>query len=125
MIRSRAVGSIKLVVLLALALFAGLVALVRALRWRAAAPFLVRTEARVTDVSTTDVGSGRNTRTQHRVVLLFTLPSGEQHAVDSIGPLREWQKNALLPDHMVPIEYDSRDPDRFRIRYDILQARQQ
>lgn len=116
-------GSLKLTIFLAMAAIAGLAALYRMWRWRAATPFLVRTEARVADVSTSDVGSGRSTETVHRVVLLFTLPSGEQHAVDRTGPLSEWQKDALLPDRMVPIEYDSRDPDKFKILLDELRQR--
>jgi hypothetical protein len=116
-------GSIKLVVALAFALVAGVVAVVRMMRWKAAAPFLVRTDARVADVSTADEGSGRSTRTVHRVVLIFTLKNGEQQAVDTTSSLEEWQKDALLPDRMVPIVYDSRDPDRFKILFEELKQR--
>lgn len=116
-------GPIKLTIILVAVLSAVIAAFLRSRRWRAATPYLVRTDARVADVSTSDVGSGRNTETVHRVVFVFTLPSGEQHAVDLTEPLSDWQKDLLLPDRMVPIEYDSRDPDRFRVRFDELKQR--
>lgn len=82
----------------------------------------VRTSARVADVSTFDTerADGDHDRTLHRYVVVFELASGERHAADRTGHLSQDQKDILLPDRVVPIEYDARDPDRFRVLWDEL-----
>jgi hypothetical protein len=82
----------------------------------------VRTHARVADVSTFEVEERNRSYTTDRFVVVFELPGGERHAADKIGPLDQHQKDILLPDAVVPIRYDARDPDRFEVEWAAIGA---
>lgn len=75
----------------------------------------VTTHAKVADVSTLDVGEGNEAQTMYRFVLLFTQENGEAVAVDRTCRLSSREKDALVPDAVVTIQYDPRDPERFEI----------
>ncbi|HEY8379991.1 MAG TPA: DUF3592 domain-containing protein [Nannocystis sp.] len=104
-------------------LLAVLVIVRLALRWRQPGPFAARAEAEVVEVTASDIRVHRKNVVVHRILLRFVLPSGDMHVVDTTRPLSGWQKDALLPGRTAPIEYDPRDPDRFRIRFDELRRR--
>lgn len=77
-----------------------------------------RAAAQVVDVTMHDAGSGESTVTQYRVVLRFTPEHGEVTVVDmSLVPTPE-QKDLLLPDHWVMIEYRVDDPQTFTVDFD-------
>jgi hypothetical protein len=76
-----------------------------------------RVAAQVVDVTVKDVRSGDSTTTAYRVVLRFTPEHGEMTVVDmTLRPTPE-QKDLLLPDHWVMIEYRVDDPQTFNVDY--------
>lgn len=82
----------------------------------------VRTNARVADVSTIDVADGDRTHTAERFVVVFELPTGERHAADQTARLSARQKDMVLPDAVLPIRYDARDPDRFEVEWSAVRS---
>ena len=76
-----------------------------------------RAAARIVDVTVFDTMSDNTHYTRYRVLLQFTPEHGEQVVVDAVLEPSRAQKDMLLPDHVVMIEYDSRDPQNFRIDF--------
>lgn len=85
---------------------------------RARSPHLYRRiAAQVVEVEFVDRERRNKHETFYRVILRFKSESGEAVVVDGVYDLTEEQKNVLLPERWVMIEYLKTDPEKFRIDY--------
>lgn len=76
-----------------------------------------RAAARIVDVTVFDVEDDNNHYTRYRVLVQFTPEHGETVVADAVLKPSAAQKDMLLPDHVVMIEYDTKDPQNFRVDF--------
>lgn len=76
-----------------------------------------RIAAQVVDVQYVDSTRDNEPATQYRALLRFTQEDGELVVVDQVLDLSDRQKDLLLPDRWLMIEYLKTDPQQFRIDF--------
>ena len=76
-----------------------------------------RIAAQVVDVQYVDSIKDDEPATQYRVLLRFTQEDGELVVVDTVCDLGDREKDLLLPDRWLMIEYLKEDPQQFRIDF--------